>query len=522
MKTKMFVTIALATCLSNIAVAQEAEFKDIRLTINKPPMVISDGSLKNFDVTFTPNLSQSNLSKAMSKNDYNQMFSSLNLTLEIPNYTQKPNNSNDVDLHVLYTLKNYVRKNFTVNNNVTSVAADIKFDILVADKYGEVLYDKATDLAEYKVSIPKVWKSEKEMNDDTRFVDSTMIQLAAESVQKKINKLFSNEPNATFDGSIAYVDGMKKFPEYASMKDDTKALIKTLEKNGITAFLDEAKKYVPFWESQLHFNDTKDSLEVIKVMHHNLALYYVLIKDVQKATTYINAYELYDDSKTVRPMLGAIRYKKTEELTLLMNTIAPNSFELKTKNAPVLSMAEMLDARKFLTIKGTVYMSVKKEKINYTGRIKIAKVSTDEAPSDKAISMPDADYLVNVIVEKDGKAETIEAALSKVDSIIAEDGTKYKVNRFGNIIKGRAYMLLKQIVGAPAAKMYTIAIPLNNTDLVVERDDEDKGEIIENEDLKKQLAKYLKKCEAAVKLVETSGPRTMPYQQIAELYSTCK
>jgi hypothetical protein len=477
--------------------AQKVDYKSAFFYYPMPATLPQLSGIKTFDLTF--------------RNEIENFWGekSKEVVKFKPNFEGMTQVDSSSELHVvsnLYYLK--VKKN-KENKDVF----DIDIHTMVANKYGTKLFEKRiTDK-----DIPCT------ADGNTRFA----------CVQRAISVSlipFSNAINgyrAQIDIRLARLDDVKKKSELYAFEEQVDVLKKALGK-GAPTFVQAAEAYVPFWQKMTTFSEKGNADEVKRAAYQNLAIYYILSKNTEKALAIIEEYKKID--KEVKEMFGLIKYTCSLDCEKLIPELNPESVEINETEggSVVLSKEAIVDKMIYRTIEGTVTIKDKKIGGKHTGFIKLKSTAPTKA-SGNMLSL-DTEDLDMLIVKKNAKGgmDTLRTFLSKMTDMQDKDGKNYickKLTEEGVLSIGGLgfYALMMTTYQSPKIEVYRCLVPSSNaSDYVIRKTTDEKGiksGIINNF---KRMTDYFSDCTSlSAKMKAGEIDKKTSAEKMAEMYSNC-
>ena len=190
-------------------------------------------------------------------------------------------------------------------------------------------------------------------------------------LQPFFNKMSGYSKKATF--TIAQLGDVKDKPELKEFEAQVKEILKASYNKGTAEFKAAAEKYVPAWEKAAAYAGEGDVNEVKRAAYQNLATYYLFTGDPQKAKEYIELYKPIDKVQSM--MMGMVKYKESENLEKTLAELYPvNDAKPFDTGGALVSLDDLVDTEKFISIDGTIALKGKKDAGSYTGKIKISKL----------------------------------------------------------------------------------------------------------------------------------------------------
>jgi tetratricopeptide (TPR) repeat protein len=477
--------------------AQKVDYKSSYFSHPMPATMPQLSGIKTYDFTFRNEIENFWGEKSKEVVKFKPTFG---------NFEQVDSSS---ELHVVSNLY-YLKVKKKENRDVF----DIDIHTTVANKYGTKLYEKRiTDK-----DIP--CNSE----GNSRFA----------CVQRAISvslSSFSNAINgykAQIDIHLARLDDVKKKSELYAFEEQVAVLRKALEREGVPAFLKAAEAYVPFWEKMTNFSEKGNADEVKRAAYQNLAIYYILSKNIEKAQAIIEQYKKID--KEEKEMFGLIKYTCSIDCEKMINELSPEPIEINETEggSVVLSKEAIVDRMIYRTIEGTVTIKDKKIGGKHTGFIKLKSTAPTKA-SGNMISL-DSEDLDMLIIEKNAKGgmDTLRTFVSKITEMQGKDGKNYiakKLTEEGVLSIGAPgfYALMMTTYQSPKIEVYRCIVPSSNSsDYVMRKTTDEKGIKSGLFNNFKRMTEYFSDCPTlSTKMKAGEIDKKTSAEKMAEMYSNC-
>ncbi len=423
------------------------------------------------------------------------------------------------DFHVVSLLQRYGGK------MVSQAAADISVILSsnIYDKYGTLVKTGTINNEHFAVNFGRNLTKEEMGNAD--FIRKFCME---NIIEASIKPLVDGVSGAMLKpvARIATLGGIKKKPALSEFNTPIKALTSALEKEGIAGLQKTAAANVPFWESMTNYNaegeKEEDKNEVKRAAYHNLALYHIAAGNIDKAREYITLYKPID--KQIKEMLGLIKYRNSEELEKLIETLNPATPEAApaATTGTVMTKAQIADNFQYMIIDGTATISGKKIAGTYEGIIKVYKIPANSFGN---IVNLDPENIAVKIETKDasGTPKTINTYVSNIEELKDKSGVSYTTQKFGTKIMGdQSFNFMKSTFTSAKVTVYRSLIP-ETGDYVVKKAGDDKGVKSSLMNARKNLEEYLNDCPALVEKFKSGAiDKKATAEKIAEEYSNCK
>jgi hypothetical protein len=419
------------------------------------------------------------------------------------------------DFHIVTLLQKYSGK----LTSPSSATVNVFIKCTVFNKYGLFVLEDFINNEALVVTLEKeLTEAERKNSDIVR--GSIMSKLIKATCYTLRDGMYGGSLNKEI--KIASLDKVKKIPELQAFEEQVKSLVKVLGSKGLAGFKDAAEPFLPYWEKTIAYAG-EDVEEVKRTCYHNLALYYIAAGKFDKAKEYIELYKPID--KTIKEMMGLIKYKNSEKLEELLIALQPVN-EVSPSNevsGKIATKEEVLENYKYIVVNGSVTVTAKKEAGTYVGKIKINKIP---ASSFGNIVSLDAENITAIIETKDaqGQPKIINTTVSKLENLKDNDGTKYISQKYGTGLLGTGYFsFLKSTYSSPKVTVYRSLIPASNGDYVVKKNGDETGVKNTLINARKNLIEYFNECTSLTEKVKSGEiDRKATVEKIAEIYSDCK
>jgi hypothetical protein len=479
------------------AAAQDVSYDDHKLSYQQKPAYPQYAGYTTFDMAAVTTMDETEVNMNL---PYQLKLGSLKQVAEAG------------DFHVLSVLRRLNGK-FTSESALT---ANIYLAAWLYDKHGNKVKAIYVDKEDYAVTFEKALTKEERNNKD--FVRQKVVEKVTENLlQEFINAYNGAKLELPFE--LASLSGVKKNPELADFSKTVKDVKFTVD---AAALLQQMEPHVAYWEkASLYNNADDDTIEVKRAAYQNLSIYYTVKGDVEKASSYIEKYKAID--KVHKMLMGLLKIKHSENCEKLITQMYPPVAEPIDDKAPIVTLKELKDNYKYVTLNGTVTITGKKEGGTYNGMVQISKL---ENAGGGGILNLDAQAAVVVITTKDDKGNTkiINTDLSNVTAFKDDKGSSYSIQKFGTAAMGGAYYsMLKPSFENSKINVYRSIIPAGNNDYVIKKSGDDKGVKSSLFGSWKQLTEYLSDCAAVnEKMKNGTISKTEKVEKIAEQYAACQ
>lgn len=494
MLKKNMLIAAFTISLFQIAVAQDVNYEDHKLSLQQKPAYPQYADYTTFDMA------------AVTTIDESEVNVNLPYQIKLGSLKQVPVSS---DFHVVTYLRRLSGK-FTADN---SLIANVYIASYIYDRFGNKISAIYIDKEDRVVNFEKALSKDERNNKD--LVRQKIIEKLTESLLSEfVDAFYGSKVDLPFE--LAGLGDVKKKPELADFS-------KTVKEVKFTTDIDNLKQSlepnVAYWEKMSEYAGEADVTEVKRAAYQNLSIYNIITGNTEKATEYIEKYKAVD--KVHKMMMGLIKIKHSENCEKLLTQVNPPAYEIDI-TAPAMSLQQLKDDFKYLSINGTVVVDQKKISGTYTGLIQISKLDNS---SGGGIMSLDAQSAVVIITAKDesGNVKTIKTDLSNITSLKDDKGVEYAIKKFGTVALGGAYYcLLKPSYQADKVSVYRTLIPDGGNDYVIKKSGDDKGIKSSLLNSRKQLIEYFSDCTSLTeKLKDGTITKKEKVEKIAEMYNSC-
>jgi hypothetical protein len=504
---KSILTLLLIPVLTTAVQAQETEYTAVSFSHKVLPTLPQYSDYKSFDLTVLT-----------TKENQDAPGTGFNMAFQ-PKAASLTQVADGGDFHIVSLLQRYGGK------MVSTAAADISVILTstVYDKYGNIVKKGTVNNEHFAVNFGRNLSKEESGN-----ADLVRKMCMEKIIEASLQQFVEGVSGATLKpvARIATLSGIKKKPALSEFNTPIKALTSALEKDGLVGLQKTAAANVPFWESMTNYNaegeKDEDKNEVKRAAYQNLALYHIAAGNIDKAREYIALYKPID--KQIKEMLGLIKYKNSEELEKLMETVNPAAPEATPVAATgtIMTKAQIADNFQYMIIDGTATISGKKIAGTYEGIIKVYKIP---ANSFGGIVNLDPENISVKIETKDagGQPKTINTYVSNIEELKDKSGVSYTTQKFGTKIMGdQSFNFMKSTFTSPRVTVYRSLIP-ETGDYVVKKAGDEKGVKSSLMNARKNLEEYLNDCPALVEKFKSGAiDKKATAEIIAEEYSNCK
>ncbi len=473
--------------------AQEVSYIDRTLTgFQQKPAYPQYSDYKTFDFA------------ALTTMDEKEVNMNLPYKVKLGNFQQVPVSS---DFHVVTLLRKMSGK-FTTDKSLTG---NIFCESFLYDRFGTEVTSIYVNKEDQVINFDAPLSKDERNNKD--FVRQKVVEKVTEMLLSEFVTAYSgSKENISFE--LAELDETKKFPE---LKDFPK--ISKQVKYSVTApdLINALTSNVAVWEKLSSYSGPGEVDEVKRACFQNLAIYAIMKGETDKATNYIEQYKLVD--KVHKTMMGMVKTKHSENCEKMLAKLNPAEESIDA-TAPVMTLQQIKDNFRYVSINGTITIEGKKTAGTYTGLIQVAKIVTSDGGG---IAVLDAESAEVMITTKDasGKDQVINTELSKVVSLKDDKGNEYAIKKFG-VATTAYYSLLKPTYQHEKITVYRTVIPVRFKDYVVKKKGDDTGVKSSMFNARKQLIDYLSDCAPLTEKLKSGAiDKNEKVEKIAEMYTSC-
>ncbi len=512
------IIVLLVVCLScGAAMGQNVDYHKVNFNIDVKPTLSIDPSIKTFNYkVFLSNATEQGSDEATK----NRLVSKLatNLDLKLDPLTLDTTGG---DLMIVTVIHRSAFKSIMMypSNKGFSLTKAVNYYTNVYSKAGTIIMSKHYINEGFSTEFKEAWNSDDIKKNDEyiqRKISTAIINVTLADFRRQISG-----GNITVESKLADLEAVKKFPELKVMEDQRKELDKLLTSSNKEGFVAKAKEFVPFWESQLSFNASKDSDEVKRAVYQNLALYYLFAGEIEKATNIINLYKPID--KTIKEMFGLVKYRNSDQLEAIVpyfeNKVTPLVIAVGEKTYTI---DQLVERQRFTIIDGTVVLSGKKGG-TFSGKLRFTNPEPgfEAQQSEGGIASLDAADIEFSLLQANG--ELMFSSVSKVKELKDVEGKNYAVIKTGSaLLGGSAYSLLKEVFVSPKISVFKDAFQ-NTSEFLVKKPGDEKGIKTSMFNTKKNLKVYLADCATVVANIEATGIlQKIDIEKIAQEYTNCQ
>ncbi len=497
---------ALLVSAVSAGFAQETDYTDlVNFDFQQVPTLPQFSSYKTFDITVLTTKAEI---------DKPGTGFSLPFQVKIPNLTQVDSTG---DFHIVSLLQRYGGKLLSTS----TASVNIVLSSSVYDKYGNLVKVGSLSNEQFPINFGRELTKEERENQDL------LRRLIMEKALEANLKFLDNGLNGAKlrpGVRLASLDDVKKKPELQEFESQVKTLKAALQVNGLEGFKNAAAPFIGYWEKMSAFAGEGDADEVKRAALHDLALYYIAAGNTDKAREYIELYKPIDKQK--KALMGLLKYKNSEELEKLIETLYPataGDAPAAAATGKLVSRAEVIDAFKYITVNGTVKITGKKNEGTYTGTIKVNKIP--ESSFGNIVSLDPENIVVTVYTKDEaGQPKSFQTTVSKIDEMKDDNGTAYIGQKIGVPFLGDGvhYAFMKSSFTSAKVTVYRTILPEGSSEYVVKKAGDDKGlksGLLNN---RKKLEEYFNDCPSLTEKFNNGGiEKTASVEKIAAAYSAC-
>ena len=524
-KTLGVTLLLCAAFTQQTAFAQETDYHTVSFSYNLPPTLKVEGAApKTFDLkvllagddpvsaALATDAGKA-ARKELSGNNYKVSFADL----------QQVDSTTIGDLHIIALLQLFQRKG-ALSSSGGIMTTNVAIYTSVRNGEGIELYNKQLTDENFSTSYGAALTNA-QLN---QLVVETAVAKCLDGFQKALTGY-----TITLNSKLADLEGVKKMPELKPFGDQVKELSATLSKNGIEAFCTGAEKYLSFWQQQADNHLEKNGEEVKRAAYQNLALYYILKGNTEKAREIIEAYKPVD--KVVKEMMGLLKYKNSDDLETLIAKMDPEKKTLALSPPDKrITLSEAVMRFIYLKIEGTVNIDDRKNTGTYTGTLYIKKPEPASGKQGGGIvDLGAADFDMLIMYKDNGVDKDIKTKLSKIKSLKDNSSGNYTVIKAGTNMLGDmssvsigsdTYILMKETYASAKVSLYRIMLPQpdgSENSMLIRKAGDPKGVRTKLLNFRKNLSEYLADCTATTDMIKQSKNINGDINRILETYSSC-
>lgn len=417
--------------------------------------------------------------------------------------------SNNGDMHVVASLSGFVTR-LTSKSNATGF---VSLRVSVYDRNGNKLKSARLHRENFNMSLGRKFTDEEIKNSD--LVSTVIIQNAIDTALQSFNLSFSGsviKPEFML-GALKDVKDKPELKEFSKQPDEIYKAVQTNNPAELKIVLDN---YLPYWEKMAAYAGEGEVNEVKRAAYQNLIVYYTVAGNTQKAKEYIAQYKPID--KIVSAAFGLYKVKYSEQCEQRLNEFFPSFTTANQSSVPV-TIAELIDREQYLTLSGNIKLGGKRKAGDYSGVIKITKISLPAgAPGYKAPDKPGDDVFITT---SDGQNFSITS--SDIIQVKVNENELYTAKVFGAMMGvGGALVIMKSSYISPRITVYRSYFPDGDDYFIVKAGDTE-GLTQSPFKARKKLAEYLSDCpDLSQKLKDKVISEDEREENIAQLYTECK
>lgn len=426
---------------------------------------------------------------------------SSNAVFNNTNVKKETNNSLDGDIKVFYNIKTFEIVGKKEVLKAPAYVIGLETNLEIQDKEGNIVFKRNTPTTVLTYLVDPTTSLESLVNKiiykdfDSNFDEFSFANFKQPlhsfhaigfSLPKKLKNLEIEQSFIeTFNQSVAVFDAIDK-----------------VDIDKYDALFAKAR---PFWEKNIEFNGSKDkkaNIEVRYAANLNLATSYILVDDLEKASTYFPA---IDENK----VSSFFVIHRKENLEDWIESIKATKELAERKKGKFKALIEPEANLLYNQAENTV------EKLAFNGRVINGKgeeftgfveIFNDNPPlidwraTDTGSSVGNLMKMlkvekntVNITIEGEKKPKKMK--MNDLAFAILEDGTSYSVDKVGSKIDNTdRYGMLKEVEKGTKFSLYKEEYPFNGIVLIKKNTEEDFFEIPSVFGRKKSLLKYFDTC----------------------------
>jgi hypothetical protein len=491
---KKLLAIAICIYFSATCLAQSINYDDLIVTQQKKPAYPQYASYTTFDMAAVTTL------------DETEVNMNLPYQIKLADFKQVPVSN---DFHIVSCLKRSAGQ-FTSDKSMT---INISMTSNIYDRYGNVITYMYIDEPARIINFDNPLTKEERNNKD--FTRQKIVEKVTEILMTNFLKRLKGE-TVELPYELAGLGSVKKLPELVDFSKTIKDVKPKMDMASLKSILEPN---VAYWEKMSHYAGEGDSIDVRRAAYQNLAIYNIVAGNTEAANKIIEEYKSID--KVHKTMFGMVKTFHSENCAKMLEKINNDASTTVDENAPVMTLQQLKDGYKYVTLNGTVVVDAKKIGGTYKGQFQI-----DKMPTTGGGGMLDLDaQAANVIItskDEAGVAKVIKTDLSKITSFVDDKGVEFVITKYGSAALGGAYYcILKPTFTSPKITVFRALQP-ETGDYVVKKKGDDKGVKSTTLNAKKQLIEYLSDCESlSTKIKEVAATKAQSPEKLAEQYSNC-
>jgi hypothetical protein len=488
--------LAVAICMYFVAtsIAQSINYDDFVVTQQKKPAYPQYANYTTFDMAAVTTLDESEVNM------------NLPYQIKLADFKQVPVSN---DFHIVSCLQRSSGQ-FTSDKSLT---LNILMTTNIYDRYGNIVTTMYIDEPARIINFETALTKDERNNKD--FTRQKIVEKVTEILTTNFLKRLKGE-TVEIPYELAGLGSVKKLPELADFSKTIKEVKSKMDMASLKSLLEPN---VAYWEKMSHYTGEGDSIDVRRAAYQNLAIYNIVSGNTEAANTIIENYKAID--KVHKTMFGMVKTFHSENCAKMLEKMNTEASTIIDENAATMTLKQLKDGFKYITLNGTVVVDAKKIGGTYKGQFQV-----DKMPTTSGGGMLDLDaQAANVIITtKDdaGVAKVIKTDLSKITSFVDEKGMEYVITKYGSAALSSAYYCILKPTYTSAKITVLRAIQPETGDYVVKKKGDDKGVKSTTLNAKKQLVDYLSDCESlSTKIKEVPATKALSPEKLAELYSNC-
>jgi hypothetical protein len=491
---KKLLAIAICIYFSATCIAQSINYDDLIVTQQKKPAYPQYASYTTFDMAAVTTLDESEVNM------------NLPYQIKLADFKQVPVSN---DFHIVSCLQRSSGQ-FTSDKSIT---LNILMRSNIYDRYGNIITTMYIDEPARVINFETALSKDERNNKD--FTRQKIVEKVTEILMTNFLKRLKGEI-VEIPYELASLGSVKKLPALADFSKTIKDVKNRMDIESLKIMLEPN---VAYWEKMTQYAGEGDTIEVRRAAYQNLAIYNIVAGNSEAANSIIENYKSID--KVHKTMFGMVKTFHSENCAKMLEKINTEASTTVDENAPAMTLQQLKDGFKYVTLNGTVIVDAKKIGGTYKGQFQI-----DKMPTTGGGGMLDLDaQAANVIIttkDEAGVAKVIKTDLSKITSFVDDKGMEFVITKYGSAALGGAYYcILKPTFTSPKVTVFRAIMP-ETGDYVVKKKGDATGVKSSLLNAKKQLIEYFSDCESlSVKIKEDTGTKTQSPEKLAEIYSNC-
>ncbi len=491
---KKLIALSFLVCFSIVSIAQSINYDDFIFTVQKKPAYSQYASYTTFDMAATTTLDESEVNM------------NLPYQIKLADFKQVPVSN---DFHIVSCLLRSSGQ-FTSDKSIT---VNIHMTSNIYDRFGNIITFMYIDEPARILNFDKPLTKEERNNKD--FTRQKIVEKVTEILMSNFLKRLKGE-TLEVPYELAGLGSVKKMPELADFSKTIKEVKSKMSMEALKAVLEPN---VAYWDKMSTYSGEGDTIEVRRASLQNLAIYNIVSGNTEVANGIIEKYKAID--KVHKTMFGMVKTFHSENCVIIIDKLKDEETIVDEK-APIMTLQQLKDGYKYVTLNGTIIVDAKKIGGTYKGQFQIDKMP--QASGGGGLLDMDAVAANVIITTKDDASVTkvIKTDLSKITSFIDDKGMEYVITKYGTAALGGAYYCILKPTFTSSKITVFRAIQPETTDYVVKKKSDDKGVKSTTLNARKQLIEYLSDCEAlATKIKEVPATKGLSVEKLAEEYSNC-